>query len=126
VKRAVSRTTSGSTANEGQRFGKELRVRSSRHFAAIQKHGRKRHSANFVILSVHQSPPGNSRFGFAVSRRVGNAVIRNRLKRRLREMFRLHRRELAPSRDFVVIAKPSAAKLSYADVVQELRGPLSN
>ena len=117
---------SGSTANDGFRFGKELRVRSTREFAAIQKRGRKVHSSNFVVLSFRQSPARTSRFGFAVSRRVGNAVTRNRLKRRLREMFRLHRRELAPARDFVVIAKPGAAGLSYAELVQELRGPLSN
>jgi ribonuclease P protein component len=120
----VAPTASSSTANDF-RFGKELRVRSSRDFAAIQKKGRKLQSPNFVVLSLRQLAPGPSRFGFAVSRRVGNAVTRNRLKRRLREMFRLHRRELATARDFVVIAKPSAAGLSYAALVEELRGPLS-
>ena len=124
--RAVARADLGSTANEGYGFGKELRVRSSRHYAAIQKSGRKRHSPNFVVLSVEQPSPGPSRFGFSVSRRVGNAVVRNRLKRRLREMFRLHRRQLATARDFVIIAKPSAANISYGDLVQELRGPLSS
>ena len=122
----MSKTKSGSTPNEGFRFGKNLRVRSSRDYAKIQKKGRKAHSPNFVVLSLRQSPPSTSRFGFAVSRRVGNAVVRNRLKRRLREMFRLHRRELADARDFVVIAKPGAAALSYAALVQEVRGPLSN
>jgi ribonuclease P protein component len=56
---------------------------------------------------------------------VGNAVVRNRVKRRLREFVRLHRRDLPPGRDFVVIAKPGAAELSYADLVTELREPFS-
>ena len=118
--------TGSSTANDGFRFGKELRVRSSRDFTFIQKRGRKLSSKSFVVLSLRQSPPGVSRFGFSVSRKVGNAVVRNRLKRRLRELFRLHRRDLSAARDFVVIAKPGAANLSYAEIVQELRGPLSS
>jgi ribonuclease P protein component len=56
---------------------------------------------------------------------VGNSVVRNRVKRRLREFVRLNRRELAAARDFVVIAKPGAARLSYAELVAELRGPFS-
>jgi len=118
----------GSTSNEKERagFGKDRRIRTRRDFVRIQKGGRKTHSANFVVLSTAQSPPrSSSRFGFSVSRRVGNAVERNRLKRRLRELCRLHRREFAPARDFVLIAKPGAAELSYDDLVRELRAPLS-
>ena len=117
----------GSTANEMQSFGfgKDIRVRARRDFLRIQKGGRKSHSANFVVLSTAQVPPRTSRFGFSVSRRVGDAVERNRLKRRLRELCRLHRREFAAARDFVLIAKPGAAGLSYAELIRELRAPLS-
>lgn len=117
----------GSTANVTQAFGfgKDIRVRARRDFLRIQKRGRKSHSANFVVLSTAQVPPRTSRFGFSVSRRVGNAVERNRLKRRLRELCRLHRREFAAARDFVLIAKPGAAGLSYAEIIRELRAPLS-
>jgi ribonuclease P protein component len=123
----VSRAEAGSTPNQmqGHKFGKELRVRLRRDFLRIQTRGRKHHTTNFVLASANGPSSGRSRVGFSVSRRVGNAVARNRLKRRLREFFRLHRRELPSTRDLVVIAKPGAAKLSYAQLVEELRDRLS-
>jgi ribonuclease P protein component len=126
-RKPASRTEAGSTSNQqdGHKFGKQLRVRLRRDFLRIQRRGRKRHSANFVLASASEPSPGRSRVGFSVSRRVGNAVLRNRLKRRLREFFRLHRQELLVASDLVVIAKPGAAKLSYAELVEELRDRLS-
>ena len=123
----MSRKDAGSTPNQvdGHKFGKELRVRLRRDFLRVQRRGRKHHSPNFVVASANGPSSGRTRVGFSVSRRVGNAVARNRLKRRLREFFRLHRRELPAARDLVVIAKPGAAKLSYAELVEELRDRLS-
>jgi ribonuclease P protein component len=109
----------------GSRFGKNLRLRRRQEFLAIQRRGRRRQSPNFIVVYVDQSAPRTSRFGFSVSRRVGNAVVRNRVKRRLREFVRLHRHGLPRARDFVVIAKPGAAKLCYAELVAELRQPFS-
>lgn len=60
-----------------------------------------------------------SRLGVTVSSRVGNAVIRNRIKRLLREIFRAHRAELVPPQDIVIIAKPGAQSLTYAQVAIE-------
>jgi ribonuclease P protein component len=126
-RKPVSGTKAGSTPNhvEGHKFGKELRLRLRRDFLRVQKRGRKHHSPNFVVACASQLSSGPSRVGFSVSRRVGNAVVRNRLKRRLREFVRLRRRELPAARDLVVIAKPGAAKLSYAELVEELRDRLS-
>jgi ribonuclease P protein component len=123
----MSRTEAGSTPNQvdGHMFGKELRVRLRRDFLRIQRRGRKDHTPNFVIAFATEPSFGRARVGFSVSGRVGNAVVRNRLKRRLREFFRLHGRELPITRDLVVIAKPGAAKLPYAELVEELRERLS-
>lgn len=62
-----------------------------------------------------------SRLGITVSRKVGNAVVRNRFKRRIRAWFRAHREELAAPVDLVVIARAPAGKLSLAELDLRLR-----
>ena len=62
-----------------------------------------------------------SRLGITVSRKVGNAVVRNRFKRRIRAWFRANREELAAPVDLVVIARLPAGKLSFAELDLRLR-----
>lgn len=63
---------------------------------------------------------GPVRLGLAVSRRVGGAVVRNRLKRRVRDWFRRSRPALPESVDLVVIARPQAANYSSEAISAEL------
>ena len=65
-------------------------------------------------------PEPECRLGVTVSRKVGCAVQRNRVKRRVREFFRLYRHELQPAHDLLVIARPGAEELSFEDVEIEL------
>jgi ribonuclease P protein component len=67
-----------------------------------------------------------SRLGLTVSRKVGKAHDRNRVKRRVREYFRLRRHGLTPHVDLVVVAKPGAARLSARDVAEELDAALAD
>ena len=69
---------------------------------------------NLVVLKVLPSGLELSRYGIVVSRRVGNAVVRNRVKRLLREILR--QMPLKPGWDVVFIARPQAAKASFADL----------
>ncbi|OGO39921.1 MAG: ribonuclease P protein component [Chloroflexi bacterium RBG_16_57_8] len=74
-----------------------------------------------VVVKALPNGLGFSRYGFSVSRRVGNAVIRNLIKRRLREILRAIL--LKPGWDIVLIARPSAVNAGYAglrEAVQHL------
>lgn len=62
----------------------------------------------------------SARLGVTVSRRVGNAVVRNRVKRRIREWFRQFGRERMVGSDVVVIARQGAAHLDGATTFAEL------
>lgn len=104
-------------------YPKEARVRRRAEFLSLQGEGRRRHTRHLVVIRRPGSRP-SSRLGVTVSTRVGNAVVRNRLKRLLREVFRSHRARLVPPTDFVVIVKPGANSLTYAQVANELAGAL--
>jgi ribonuclease P protein component len=64
-----------------------------------------------------------SRYGISVSKRVGNAVIRNRIKRLLREILRIA--PVRPGWDIIFIARPKAASTDYASLKQAVEGLLS-
>jgi len=78
-------------------------------------------SVHFVLYAAKLPANGESRLGITVSRRVGTAVVRNRVKRRVRECYRLTLRPTLPQRTaLVVIARNGAGNLAMADVRDQL------
>jgi ribonuclease P protein component len=87
----------------------------------VQRGGRRRHTPHFVVVSLESDrAESTARLGITVSSRVGGSVQRNRVKRRVRELFRLRRADLKPGQDVVVIAKTDAPEISPAETVAEL------
>ena len=80
-------------------------------------------ASDLVVMKVLPNSLTLSRYGFSVSRRLGNAVTRNRVKRRLREILRLT--PLKPGWDIIFIARPSAASTDYESLNKSVRDLLS-
>lgn len=108
---------------ERERFRRTHRLRSPLDFARVRR-GR-RVSGTFLALAylrreseATDAPP---RIGFSVGKRVGKAVERNRVKRRLRESVRHKLAGLAPGWDLIISARPGAAEADYAALDVELK-----
>ena len=68
----------------------------------------------YLVVYCRKNRSGRSRIGYTVSNKVGHAVVRNRIRRRLREIYRLHEDRFAPGYDIVVVARVRAVHSSYA------------
>lgn len=100
-------------------FPRQLRLRRRAEFRAVQERGRKVHTTHFLLF-VLEAEPGDTRLGITASRKVGSAVVRNRLKRYLREVFRRHRDEFPRDKSLVVLVKHAAAELDAQAVASEI------
>ncbi len=103
-------------------FPKTVRLRKRYEYTTVSSSGYKRITPHFIIV-YGRNDLVHPRIGITVSKRVGNAVCRNRLKRYIRELFR-NCRELFIKADFNIIARSGAGHLEYAAVCQELANAL--
>ncbi|MBI1919988.1 MAG: ribonuclease P protein component [Geobacter sp.] len=98
-------------------FPKAERIVHRREYEELGKHGTKLHTKNFIIIwSV--SGEGMAKIGITASKKVGSAVQRNRVKRLIREYYRLHKDKFAGA-FFNIIARKGAAMLDYPALCRE-------
>jgi len=90
-------------------FPKKRRLASNRQFKAVLDHGR-RAGDHLLTLYMAPNPYGYPRLGVSVGKSSGNAVVRNRLKRLLREAFRQSQHQIPQEFDYVMMISPRLAR----------------
>lgn len=93
-------------------------VKENGDFHRIYRRGRSAVSGGVVVYCL-KNRKGMSRLGVTVSTKLGHAVVRNRVRRRLRELYRLHKAELLPGYDLIVVARVRAVDMPYAKLEKQ-------
>ena len=71
------------------------------------------HGNSYLVLYARKNRTCTNRVGVTVSKKLGGAVVRNRVRRRLREVYRLHEQQFAPGWDIVVVARSRCIRADF-------------
>lgn len=95
------------------------RLARSAEFSRVREQGRPFHGRTMLLGVLEAGPVGAARTGIVTSRRIGTAVVRNRVRRRLREIVRHARAAIRDGLWLVLVAKPPAARATFAMLREE-------
>ncbi|MCL5283808.1 MAG: ribonuclease P protein component [Armatimonadetes bacterium] len=105
-------------------LGKEFRLRRRGDFKRVYAQGSSVVTQWLVIYALLRNE-GSPRFGFSISKRLGKAVVRNRLKRRLSEAVKSIGATSGPPRDYVIIARSGVKDRAFSDICYAVRNGFS-
>ena len=100
-------------------FPKKHRLLKRKEFVNLNRLGKRNHAAHFTVILKENGLEIN-RVGITVTKKIGNAVIRNRIKRLVREYFRLYQHSFLQGYDIVIVAKKGADDLFFEKLKEEL------
>jgi ribonuclease P protein component len=117
----------GNSVGKRFSFAYSERLHAKKDFNEVFKNGLRLENKNIKIL-IYRRNDGQiiRRLGLITAKRLGAAVIRNRTKRRLREIFRTNKHFLEPGLDLVFVSKPVTALLDYAALERIILGLLKS
>ena len=96
------------------------RLRKRAQFLAVRR-GEKRRGRLFLLEVLDRKDDAPPRYGLTVTKKVGNAVVRNRIRRRLREATRVHvAGDMSPGTDYVIVGRRDVLDASFDDLTREL------
>ena len=90
-------------------------LKKKRDFQVVYKNGRS-YANKYLVMYIMENDQNKNRLGISVSKKVGNSVVRHHITRLVRESYRLHEEIFNSGLDIVVIARNSAASVSYHEV----------
>ncbi len=103
---------------------KEFRLTKREDFRKVFAHGKSVANRQFVVYFLHNKGLERFRVGLSVSKKIGNAVVRNRVKRYLREVIRLNQDQITSGWDFIIIARNPTSEMDYGDFKNNLQHAL--
>ena len=101
-------------------FSQYERITRKNDFQRVFNQGKKGIASSFILYSYIEKDRQYRRLGITASRKVGNAVVRNRCKRIVREIFRRNKELFPPGADVVVVVRRNMASQRYNEVLEEL------
>jgi ribonuclease P protein component len=103
----------------GRSYGREHRISRTADFWKDRRKRKKFDTEHFLLI-LRKNNKDARRLGLVVGRKVGGAVSRNRIKRLIREFFRLNKEKIPESSDLIVLAKKDISIKGYREVSDEL------
>lgn len=100
-------------------FGPARRLIRPAEFSRVRIDGKAQRGGLLILGVLETGGTEAFRAGFVTSKRLGGAVVRNRVRRRLREIVRRHQREIRAGIEIVAIARPAAGRATYAALEDE-------
>ena len=97
---------------------KKFIVKENKDFSKIMNQGECRKNRSFVIYSLDNDLPYN-RYGISVSKKHGNAVFRNKYKRRIRAIIDNNKKDYNNNKDYIIILRKGAIDKSFNDLTKE-------
>lgn len=99
---------------------RKYRIKKNEDFQTVFKNGKSIANRQFVIYMLQNPVEREFRIGLSVSKKIGNAVTRNRIKRLIRQVFLEEKHRIKNGKEFIIIARKPAADMGYYEVKNSL------
>lgn len=99
---------------------KEYRIKKNDDFQKVFKKGKSFANRQFVVYKLRREDETHFRIGLSVSKKIGNAVCRNRIKRCIRQTFHELEQEIDQKNDYIIIARKPAANMDFHEIKKSL------